>query len=100
MSELAKRGRLQLVLNLFALLAISALIGLSQISAGSAPPFVPIGRFGLSLLLVYFVYRGSAGARVLFVFFAGVAALVEKLDAASLAASRTLTIPFVRNFME
>jgi hypothetical protein len=76
MSELAKRGRLQLVLNLFAFLAISALVGLSQISTGSAPPFVPIGRFGLSLLLAYFVYRGSESARALFVFFAGLAALI------------------------
>lgn len=76
MSDLAKRGRLHLVLNLVAFVAISALAGLSQIAAG-ASPVLPIGRLGLSLLLVYYVYLGTEGARAVFVFFAGAGALIS-----------------------
>ena len=71
----AAYGRTQLLAILYTFCAISAVVGLLQIASGSKAPFVPVVRFGLTVVLAYFVFRGSIGARVLLAFLSVIAAL-------------------------
>jgi hypothetical protein len=66
-SELADRGRSLMLGLLVIFCAISAISGFMQLSSGGAKPaVVPLVRFGLSVLVAYFVYKGSVAARIIF----------------------------------
>jgi hypothetical protein len=64
-SELADRGRSLLLGILVIFCAISAFNAILQFVDGSKP-LVALIRFGLSVLLAYFVFSGSLVARVIF----------------------------------
>jgi len=64
-SELAERGRTLMLGLLVIFCLISAFNATLQIIDGSKP-FVGLIRFGLSVLLAYFVYAGSLAARIIF----------------------------------
>lgn len=81
----ADRGRQLLIAILFFFCAASAIFGLNQIITGSKPPLVPVGRFALSVLLSYFVFKGSLIARVLFSVLSGIAAVMWAWIAITLA---------------
>lgn len=72
----AARGRTLLLGILWVSCAVSAVMGLNQILSESKPPHVPVIRFGLTVLLAYFVYRGSLVARVIFAVLCVTAALM------------------------
>jgi hypothetical protein len=83
--DAAARGRTLRLGGLVILCGISAFTGLIQIFAGSKPALVPLIRFGLSVVLAYFVFNGSLIARVIFAILCVLAALVSLYGAMSLA---------------
>ena len=83
--EDAARGRQLLIAVLFFFCASSALFGFNQIITGARAPLVPVIRFALSVLLAYFVFKGSYIARVLFAVLSGIASALWVWIAIALA---------------
>lgn len=80
----AEHGRMLLLGLLFTFCAITTIIGINQLILGSKSAFIVAGRFGLALLLAYFVFKGSLAARAIFAFLCGTAALLWLYNAIAL----------------
>lgn len=81
----SERGRKLLLAILFVFCAITAFTGINQLILGSKPLSILIGRFGLALLLSYFVFKGSFTARAIFAVLSGTAVLLWLYNAIALA---------------